>query len=464
MAKILSVYRRAALQITKRKEIGMSTPGKKLIFILGLAILTTTILYSDLFSQEAKINPLWAEIDQLSAEVESKCISWRRDIHQNPELGNREFRTSKLVAEHLKSLGLEVKTGIAHTGVVGILRGKKDTPVVALRADMDALPVTEAVEVPFASKVKAQYEGREVGVMHACGHDAHTAVLMAVAEVLSKIKDQLPGTVKFIFQPAEEGAPKGEEGGAYLMVKEGVLASPKVDAIFGLHVNSVPAPVGMIFYRSGGLMASGDRLAIVIKGSQTHGAMPWAGVDPVVVASQIVMGLQTIVSRQTNLTATPAVVTIANIHGGNRFNIIPEKVEMEGTIRVFDSKIQDDIHDRIRKTARSIAESSGAIAEVTIEKLYPVTFNDPNLTQQMVPTLERVAGKGKVLIARQATASEDFAFFQEKVPGLFFFLNVKPEVGKPIPNHSPNFYMDENALIVGIRAMSNLAIDFLASK
>jgi amidohydrolase len=417
-----------------------------------------------LFSQEVKINPLWAKIDQLSAEVESKCISWRRDIHQNPELGNREFRTSKLVAEHLKSLGLEVKTGIAHTGVVGILRGKKDTPVVALRADMDALPVTEAVDVPFASKVKAQYECREVGVMHACGHDAHTAVLMAVAEVLSKIKDQLPGTVKFIFQPAEEGAPKGEEGGAYLMVKEGVLASPKVDAIFGLHVNSVPAPVGMIFYRSGELMASGDRLAIVIKGSQTHGAMPWAGVDPVVVASQIVMGLQTIVSRQTNLTATPAVVTIGNIHGGNRFNIIPEKVEMEGTIRVFDSKIQNDIHDRIRKTARSIAESSGAIAEVTIEKLYPVTFNDPNLTQQMVPTLERVAGKGKVLIGRQATASEDFAFFQEKVPGLFFFLNVKPEGGKPIPNHSPNFYVDENALIVGIRAMSNLAIDFLASK
>ncbi len=442
----------------------MSTPVKKLIFILGLAILATTILYSDLFSQEAKINPLWAKIDQLSSEVESKCITWRRDIHQNPELGNREFRTSKLVAEHLQSLGMEVKTGVAHTGVVGILRGKKDTPVVALRADMDALPVTEAVDVPFASKVKTQYEGREVGVMHACGHDAHTAVLMAVAEVLSKIKDQIPGTVKFIFQPAEEGAPKGEEGGAYLMVKEGVFASPKVDAIFGLHVTSVPAPVGMIFYRSGGLMASADRLAIVIKGSQTHGAMPWRGVDPVVVASQIVMGLQTIVSRQTDLTATPAVVTIGNIHGGNRFNIIPEKVEMEGTIRVFDSKIQNDIHDRIRKTARSIAESSGAIAEVTIEKFCPVTFNDRNLTQQMVPTLERVAGKGKVLIGNQATGSEDFAFFQEKVPGLFFFLNVKPEGGKPTPNHSPNFYTDEKALIVGIRAMSNLAIDFLASK
>jgi amidohydrolase len=442
----------------------MSTPAKKLIFILGLAILATTILYSDLFSQEAKINPLWAKIDQLSSEVESKCITWRRDIHQNPELGNREFRTSKLVAEHLQSLGMEVKTGVAHTGVVGILRGKKDTPVVALRADMDALPVTEAVDVPFASKVKTQYEGREVGVMHACGHDAHTAVLMAVAEVLSKIKDQIPGTVKFIFQPAEEGAPKGEEGGASLMVKEGVLASPKVDAIFGLHVASGPMPLGMIFYRSGGFMASADKLTIVIKGSQTHGAMPWRGVDPVVVASQIVMGLQTIVSRQTDLTATPAVVTIASIHGGNRWNIIPEKVEMEGTIRVFDSKIQNDIHDRIRKTARNIAESSGANAEVTIEKYGPVTLNDPNLTRQMGPTLERVAGKGKVFTGIQLTGSEDFAYFQEKVPGLFFFLNAKPEGGKPTPNHSPIFYVDENALIVGIRAMSHLAIDFLASK
>ena len=442
----------------------MSIPAKKLIYILGLAILSSTILYSDLFSQEKKINPLWGKIDQLSSEVESKCIAWRRDIHQNPELGNREFRTSKLVAEHLQSLGMEVKTGIAHTGVVGILRGKKDTPVVALRADMDALPITEAVDIPFASKVKTQYEGKEVGVMHACGHDAHTAVLMAVAEVLSKIRDQIPGTVKFIFQPAEEGAPKGEEGGASLMIKEGVLASPRVGAIFGLHVGSRPAPLGTILYRSGGMMASADKLAIVIKGSQTHGALPWRGVDPVVVASQIVMGLQTIVSRQTDLTTTPAVVTIGSIHGGNRWNIIPEKVEMEGTIRVFDSKIQNDIHDRIRKTARNIAESSGANAEVTIIKNVPVTFNDPNLTQQMVPTLERVAGKDKVLIRDQITASEDFAFFQEKVPGLFFFLIVTPEGGKPIPAHSPNFYVDEKALIVGIRAMSHLAIDFLASK
>lgn len=442
----------------------MATPAKKLICTLGLAVFATTILYSDAFSQESKINPLWATIDQLSSEVESKCIAWRRDLHQNPELGNREFRTSKMVAEHLQGLGMDVKTGIAHTGVVGILRGTKETPVVALRADMDALPVTEAVDVPFASRVKTQYEGSEVGVMHACGHDAHTAVLMAVAEVLAKIKDQIPGTVKFIFQPAEEGAPKGETGGASLMVKEGVLTSPQVDAIFGLHVASGGWPSGVIYYRAGGFMASADKLRIVIKGSQTHAANPWRGVDPVVVASQIVMGLQTIVSRQTDLTRTPAIITIASIHGGNRWNIIPGNVEMEGTIRVFDAKIQNEILDRIRKTAQGIAESAGATAEVTIEKYAPVVFNDPKLTQQMGPTLERVAGKGKVLTNVQLTGSEDFAFYQEKVPGLFFFLNARPEGGKPTPSHSPDFFVDENALVAGIRAMSHLAIDFLASK
>jgi amidohydrolase len=451
----------------EKKPIGCDSKEddmkKSRFLVFALTCFTIGILSAVSFGQEAKINPLWAKIDQLSAEVESKCIAWRRDIHQQPELGNREFRTSKLIAQHLQSLGMEVKTGIAHTGVVGILRGKKDTPVVALRSDIDALPVTELVDLPFASKVKTQYEGKEVGVMHACGHDAHMAILMGVAEVLSKIKDELPGTVKFIFQPAEEGAPKGEEGGAALMIKEGVLTSPKVDAIFGLHVASVPAPRGMIFYRSGGLMASTDSLKIVIKGSSTHGAMPWFGVDPIVVASQVVIGLQTIVSRQTNLTETPAVVTIGSIMGGNRGNIIPEKVEMEGTIRTFDPKIQNDIHARIRKTARSIAESSGADAEVTIEKLGPVTFNDINLTQKMIPTLQRVAGKGMVMITPPTTTGEDFAFYQEKVPGLFFFLNVKPADGKPVPNHSPYFYTDEKALIVGVRAISNLAIDFLAS-
>jgi amidohydrolase len=432
------------------------------VYCFDLNLFGDGVLSMASFSQKGKINPLWAKIDRLSLGVELKCISWRRDIHQNPELGNREFRTSKLIAEHLQCLGLEVKTGIAHTGVVGILRGNKDTPVVALRADMDALPVTESVDIPFASNIKVQFEGRETGVMHACGHDVHVAVLMAVAEVLSKVKEELPGTIKFIFQPAEEGAPKGEEGGAALMIKEGVLGSPKVDAIFGLHVFSIPAPAGLICFRSGAMMAGADKLTIVIKGSQTHGATPWTGVDPVVAASQVVLALQTIISRQTDLTATPAVITIGNIHGGNRYNIIPEKVEMEGNIRVFNPKIQLDIHDRIRKTASSIAESSGAKAEVNIEKYCPITFNDENLTQQMVPTLERVSGKEKVFIGPQLTGSEDFGFFLEKVPGLFFFLNVKPEGGKAIPNHSPNFYVDESILIDGIRAMANLAVDFLA--
>jgi amidohydrolase len=414
----------------------------------------------DSSNRETQINPLWTKIDRLSSEVESKCIAWRRDFHQNPELGNREFRTSKIIAQHLETLGLEVKSGVAHTGVVGFLRGRKDSPVVALRADMDALPVTETVDLPFVSKVKFLYEGREYGVMHACGHDAHIAVLMAVAEVLSKMKEELPGSVKFIFQPAEEGAL--EEGGAELMIKEGVLKSPKVDAIFGLHVCSVPARLGTIIYRPGPVLASADRLTIMIKGSQTHGGTPWRGADPIVVASQVVIGLQTIISRQTDLTATPAVITIGSIHGGNRPNIIPEKVEMDGTIRIFDVKKQQEIHDRIQKTVTGIAESSGVKAEVAIKKYCPVTFNDFHLVQQMVPTLERVVGKEKVIIGPQNTGSEDFAFFQEKIPGLYFFLNAKPEAGDPIPNHSPNFYIDESALLVGIRAMANLAVDFLA--
>lgn len=443
----------------------MLTRAKKVICILGLAILATTVLYSDLFSQELKINPLWAKIDQLSSEVESKCITWRRDIHQNPELGNREFRTAKVVAEHLKALGMEVKTGVAHTGVVGILRGNRETPVVALRADMDALPVTEAVDVPFASKVKAMYEGKEVGVMHACGHDVHTAVLMAVAEVLSKIRGQLPGTVKFLFQPAEEGAPKGEEGGARLMVKEGALESPKPDAIFGLHVSGFPVGgVGAVYYRPEGYMASADTLEIVIKGRQAHGAFPWLGIDPIVVGSQVVLGLQTIVSRQTELTATPAVVTIGSFQGGVRANIIPEKVEMKGTIRAFDSKIQKEIHERIQKTVKMIAESAGASAEVAINPYAPVVFNDPNLTNKMIPTIERVAGKKKAFPARQRTGSEDFAFYQEKIPGLFFHMAINPEGSKVISNHSPNFFVDERAIIVGIRTMANLAVDFLANK
>jgi len=435
---------------------------KSIAILYMLAFLPIVVLSSNAIGQESRSNPLWAKIDQLSSEIEAKAIAWRRDIHQNPELSNREFRTAKLVADHLKSLGLEVKTGVAHTGVVGILRGKKETPVVALRADMDALPVTEAVDLPFASKVKAQWEGKEVGVMHACGHDVHTAVLMAVAEVLSKVKGELPGTVKFIFQPAEEGAPKGEEGGALLMIREGVLESPKPDAIFALH--TWYSPVGTILYKPGGMMAGVDRLGLVIKGSQTHGAMPWLGVDPIVVASQVISGLQTIVSRQTNLTVTPAVVTIGTIQGGTRWNVIPDKIEMTGTIRTFDSKIQKDIQERFRKTAKMIAESAGASAEVTIETMTGVTYNDPDLTNQMIPTLERVAGKGKVSLATPTMGGEDFSYFSEKVPGMFIWLGIIPEGGKIIPHHSPNWYVDEKALIFGIRALSNLTVDYMASK
>ena len=399
-------------------------------------------------------SPLSPEIERLAKEMESRMIEWRRDFHQNPELSNREFRTSKIVADHLQKLGLEVKINVARTGVVGILRGQKDSPVVALRADMDALPVTELVDVPFASKNK--------GVMHACGHDTHTAMLMAVAEVLSKVRDRLPGTVKFIFQPAEEGAPPGEEGGAYLMIKEGVLDSPRPDAIFGLHVG-INQP-GFLAFRSGGAMASADWFRIVVKGKGTHGGMPWLGVDPIVVSSQIVLGLQTIVSRQTELTATPAVISVGMIKGGNRNNIIPSEVEMEGTIRAFDPKIRKDIHERIKKTATMIAESAGAAAEVNVHLGVPVTFNDPKLTTRMTPTLERVVGQKKIMTAPQVTGAEDFAFYQEKIPGLFFFLGITPPGTKPIPNHSPYFLVDESALIVGVRAMSNLAVDFLASR
>jgi len=431
---------------------------------IGVLSVIVIVLFVTAFSgvnwAQSSGGSLQKEIERLAKEVEPKVIEWRRDIHQNPELGNREIRTSKLVAEHLRSLGMEVKTNIAHTGVVGILKGQKDTPVVALRADMDALPVTELVDVPFASKVKATYMGKEVGVMHACGHDAHTAGLMGVAVVLSKLKDKLPGTVKFIFQPAEEGSPPGEQGGAWLMVKEGVLEAPKPEAIFGLHVS--PGAVGTISYREGGALASVDSFTIKVKGSQTHGAMPWMGVDPIVVASQIVMGLQTIVSRQTNLTATPAVITVGKISGGVRFNIIPDEVEMVGTIRVFDSKIRKTIHEKIEKTAKLIAESAGATAQVTIPPAgVPVTYNDPKLTREMEPTFTRTVGKDKVLPAPQRTGGEDFSFYQEKIPGLFFFLGITPPGGKEIPNHSPHFYIDESALVVGVQALSNLAVDYL---
>jgi amidohydrolase len=404
-----------------------------------------------------------AQVDRLVSQVQGKVVAWRRDIHQHPELSNRETRTAELVANHLRSLGLEVRTGVAHTGVVGVLRGGKPGPVVALRADMDALPVTEEVELPFASKVRTTFNGQDVGVMHACGHDAHTAILMGAAEVLAGLRRDLPGTVKFIFQPAEEGAPAGERGGATLMIEQGVLADPEPSAIFGLHV--LPFAAGEIRYRPGGIMASADALRIVVRGRQTHGAQPWNGIDPIVVASQIVLGLQTITSRQIDLTASPAVVTIGAVNGGVRFNIIPDSLVMLGTIRTFDTAVRNDIHQRVRRTAESIAQSSGATAHVVIDTTTAVTYNDPALTERMVPALRRAAGSNHVVLGQPVTPAEDFSRYQQRIPGVFFFLGITPPGTDPVnvaPNHSPRFFVDEAALPVGVKAMATLAVDYLS--
>lgn len=406
---------------------------------------------------------LAARIDRGAAQVEAKVVAWRRDIHAHPELSNRETRTAALVAEHLRALGMEVRTGVAHTGVVGVLRGGRPGPVVALRADMDALPVTEEVDLPFASKVRSTYNGQEVGVMHACGHDAHVAMLMGAAEILAGMRRDLPGTVKFIFQPAEEGAPAGERGGAAMMIAEGVLDDPKPAAIFGLHV--FPYPTGEIRYRPGGTMASADVLRIVVRGRQTHGAVPWGGVDPIVIAAQIVLGLQTITSRQIDVTTAPAVVTVGLIAGGVRYNIIPDSVLMVGTIRTFDPAVQRDIHARVRRTAESIAQSAGATAIVTIDSTAPVTYNDPALTERMLPALQRVAGADKVRLAPPLTTAEDFSRYQERIPGLFFFLGITPPGADPATvaaNHSPRFFVDEAALPLGTRALVRLAMDYLS--
>jgi amidohydrolase len=427
--------------------------------LLVLAFLAPTAL--PLAAQASRLD---AEIDRRAAQVEGKVVEWRRDIHAHPELSNHEVRTAQIVAEHLRALGLEVRTGVAHTGVVGVLRGGRPGPVVALRADMDALPVTEEVDVPFASKVRATYNGQDVGVMHACGHDAHVAILMGVAEVLAAMRRDVPGTVKFIFQPAEEGQPAGESGGAEMMIAEGALDNPKPGAIFGLHV--FPYPAGEIRTRAGALMASADGLRIVVRGRQTHGAQPWSGIDPIVVASQIVMGLQTITSRQVDITAAPAIVTVGAINGGVRNNIIPDSLVMIGTIRAFDTAVRRDIWMRVRRTAESIAQSAGATAVVTIDSGPPVTYNDPALTERMTPTLRRVAGAGKVGTAEAKTTAEDFSRYQERIPGLFFFLGITPPGTDPrtaAPNHSPRFFVDEAAFPVGVRALAHLAVDYLTS-
>lgn len=406
---------------------------------------------------------LHAELDRRAEAVVPKAVAWRRDFHQNPELGNREVRTAGIIAAHLRSLGLPVQTDVAHTGVVGVLTGGRPGPVVALRSDMDALPVTEEVDLPFASKARAPWAGRETGVMHACGHDMHMAILMATAEVLTGLRARLPGTVKFIFQPAEEGPPPGERGGAELMIEQGVLERPHVDAVFGLHV--FPYAVGTIAYRPEGIMAASDTLTITVHGRQTHGALPWAGVDPIVVAAQVVLGLQTVVSRQSDLTAGPAIVTIGMIQGGNRTNIIPDEVKLAGTIRTFDPGMRRQIHERVKRTAERIAESAGGTAEVAIEAGYPVTFNDPKLTAWAGATLRRVAPAGRFEPnAHSSTTAEDFSRYQEKAPGVFFFLGVTPDGRDPATvaaNHSPSFYADEAALVTGIRALSSLAVDYL---
>ena len=403
------------------------------------------------------------DVDAAAAAVEDRLIAWRRDIHANPELGNRETRTAALVARHLEGLGLDVRTGIAHTGVTGVLTGARPGPVVALRADMDALPVTEDTGLPFASTVRSVYNGQETGVMHACGHDAHVAILMAAAEVLAGMREQIAGTILFVFQPAEEGPPPGERGGAELMLEEGVFRPVRPDAIFGLHVTSSQASRHLA-YRSGPAMASADRFRIVVHGRQTHGSRPWAGVDPVTVSAQIVLALQTISSRQVDVTHAPSVISVGSIHGGIRNNIIPDSVELVGTIRSFSEPMRQDIHRRIEQTATAVAASAGAAADVTIDQGVPVTVNDPDLTARMLPTLRHLTRNSRLVESDLVTGAEDFSFFANKIPGLYVFLGVTPAGEEPWrapSNHSPRFLVDESALRTGVLTMSYLALDFL---
>lgn len=403
-------------------------------------------------------------VEQGASQSMKTVVALRHHFHANPELGNREFKTAQTIVAHLESLGFtDIQTGVAHTGVVAILKGGKPGPTVALRADMDGLPVTEKTGLSFASTVKTNWRGVETGVMHACGHDAHMAILLGVAEVLVSMKNDIPGNVKFIFQPAEEGAPEGEEGGADLMIKEGVLEGDYAPgAIFGLHV--FPSPVGIIAYKPEGFMAASDGLYIKVKGVQTHGSMPWGGVDPITVSAQIINALQTIVSRQVDISNAPAVVTIGSINGGNRGNIIPEAVEMTGTIRTFDMKMRDDVHARVTRTAELVAKSFGAEAEVVVGHGYPVTYNDPALTAQMAPVLRRSAKGGNAVVIKPIMGAEDFSYFANTIPGLFVGLGVAKEgaaPGESASNHSPYFYVNDDALPYGVKVLSNLAMTWL---
>jgi len=407
-----------------------------------------------------------AAVDAAAKSVEPQVIEWRRHLHSNPELSNREVKTADFVAKKLRSLGLEVKTGLGHTGVAALLKGGKPGRTVALRADMDALPVTEQTDVPFKSKITSEFRGEKVGVMHACGHDSHVAILLGVAEALSKMKATLPGQVLFVFQPAEEGPPEGERGGARLMLEEGLFGMAKPDAMIGLHVMA-SLNTGVIGYKPGPLMAGSDAFKIIVTGSQTHGSRPWAGVDPIVVSGQIITGLQTIVSRQIDITQVPAVVTIGAIKGGIRFNIIPDSVEMIGTIRNFDRNMRDDIVKRMQVTASNIAEASGAKAEVTTrdDVSLPPVINDIGLTDRAVPIFEQLVGKDNVQLIGLQTVADDFSVFGEKVPSIYFWVGITPrgkDASKAPFNHSPLFYLDESAMITGVRAMLALATDFLA--
>ena len=432
---------------------------------MKLLLLFLLIAPSFLFlSAQKKTNS--DQIDKINIaadKIEAKCIAWRKDIHEHPELGNNEYRTAKLIADHLRSLGIEVKEGVGKTGVVGVLKGGKPGPCIALRADMDGLPVVERADLPFASKVKSTYNGKEVGVMHACGHDTHVAILMSVAEILAGMKNELKGTVKLIFQPAEEGPPEGEEGGAPLMIKDGALNNPKVDVMFGLHISS-QTDVGKITYRSEGIMAASDWFTIKVKGKQTHGSQPWGGIDPVAVSAQIINGLQTIVSRQVDLTKNPAVVSVSTVNGGLRANIIPEEVIMTGTIRTLDTGTQRIIHDKIKLTASKIAEASGATAETTIDTKTLVTYNNPVLTRQMLPSFVKTAGEENVIEINAVTGAEDFSYFAERVPSIFFFIGGK-QIGvdpkKVFPHHTPDFWIDESGMKTGIKAFCNLVFDYM---
>ena len=436
----------------------MKTFHKSILFASALAFSSALTMPASALDM-ADFNK---KVDAATTKVMPKVIEWRHDIHEHPELGNREFRTAKKVADHLRSLGISVQENVAHTGVVGTLVGGKKGKIVALRADMDALPVTEATGLPFASKVVVDWRGKKTGVMHACGHDAHVAILMGVAELLAGMKDDIPGTVKFFFQPAEEGPPEGEEGGAQLMIKEGVMdGEGKPDAIFGLHVG--PLPVGMIAYKPEGMMAASDSFSITVNGKQTHGSSAWNGIDPIVVSAQIINALQTIPSRQVDITKAPSVVTVGSINGGNRGNIIPEKVEMTGTIRTFDPGMRKDIHMRMKRTIEKVAESFGATADFKLDLGYDVTYNDPKLTAEMEHIMNSESSIGKAVVMPPAMGSEDFSFFQKKAPGLFFMLGVaQTEEGKVSgSNHRPDFNINDKGLPVGVRTLSKMTLSYL---